>query len=500
MTPRPPASGPVRLRAAFLVCVAAMVAALLLPATVLAAAQPSPKVKAILDLVERNPSPQALRDALKRANLSKAEAQELANEIKKPRYDAALQSLRMKAEAENFGPAVPQLVPRGLDLQTLRQTIRQEHAARLARLQAQAQGALQPPLRAVRSVRRPDPALVTRMASFVGTRPQPQESPIFMLGIGPRPLVTGQELVTVGLHFGTPGFVTIILGAEDPRPENAFDCRVTNWASSGVTCVVPAAIEEVHRRQPFPNFRRSALVWVKPQGDPSGRVVQIEVTLNPDHFQPVIDSIVPNELTPGLRFAILGHDLSAGPEPHVTINPDTTGPGYNLRVRRYEPDWLEVEVPDDQGHLRAESVNLKVSNGLAESRPKAVNFIPAEEVLQFSREGHASCYSLTGELTGGQFEGLCWLGEIARYQPFTSIEHDGHTATRLTNDWTVVGVTATATSHHGDHMGCYLDHTPSSGATEFATTELVSWADPYCRVTCQATLTIRGPQGVPITP
>ncbi len=500
MTPRPTASGPVRLRPASLVRAAALVAALLLPVAAFSADQPSPRVKAILDLVERNPSPQAVRDALKRANLSKAEAQELATEIKKPRYDAALRSLRMKAEAERFGPGVPQPVPRNVDIRALRQTIQQEHATRLVRLQAQAQGALQAPVRAVTSVRRPDPAVVARMGPFVATRPQPQESPIFMLAYTPQPLVTGRELTTLGLNFGTPGFVTIILGAEDPRPENAFDCRIVTWSSGGVKCVVPEAIEDVHRSRPFPNFRRSVLIWVKPKDDPAGRVVQTEVTLNPDHFQPAIDSVVPNELTPGLRFAILGHDLSAGSEPHVTIDDNMTGPGYNLRVRRFEPDWLEVEVPEDQGHLRAGPVYLKVSNGLAEGRPKAVNFIPAEEVLEFHHEGYASCYSLLGEFSGGHLEGLCWLGDIVRDYPFTSIQHDGYTATRLVNGWTVAGVAATVTSHHGERAGCYFEHAPSAGAILFASTELVSWADPYCQVTCQATLTIRGPRDVPISP
>ncbi|MBI4915128.1 MAG: hypothetical protein HY825_04715 [Acidobacteria bacterium] len=503
MTIRSFPPNPDRPVASFLACALVLASTLGLPAPAVSAEPPSPKVKAALDLLERNPSPKAFRDAVRRAGLTKAEAQVLENAMKTPRYDAAYRSLRTKAEAETFGPAGTQQDPRSLDLQALRQTIRQEHTTRLARLQAQAQVGLQQPTGRMGSVaRRPNPALTSRMAAFAGARAPSNPSPVRLTGIDPSPAITGVRLGIIGRDLGRQGEVTIIVGAEDPRPENAFDCPIIGWGSEVIHVMVPVEIEDMHRLRAFPNGQRSALVWVRPQGDPSGRWMEINVTLNPRHFVPVIEAAA-TELTPGLRFGIRGQNLTAGSEPVVKITQALTNRWQRLRNLSSFSYWLEVEVPDDVGQLREGPVGLTVSNGLAESRPYVSHFTPVEEVVELTSDSLDACSYSILSMFFGSIPGDCILSGIwgveSRLLPFERIKVGDQTVTRLANDWRVVGVTTQHTYRDGNGSGCYLEHAPAAGATEFATTELVGWANGFCGIVCQAELVIRGPRGVPVS-
>jgi hypothetical protein len=504
MSARPLTFGTTPLVAAHTVCILVLASTLLVPAVAYPAAQPSPKVKAALDLLERNPTPKAFRDAVMQARLTRAEAQELENAVKTPRYDAALRSLRMKAAAESFGPAAPPAVPRSLDLQALRQTIRQEHAARLARFQAQAQSGLQqPPAQVASAARRTNLMPPTQMAAFNGARAPSNPSPVQLERTDPEPAVTGVVLVIFGHQLGRQGEVWIIVGAENTQRENAFQCRIMGWGSEAIHVTVPEEIEDMHRTRAFPNGQRSALVWVKPQGDPSGRWMQITVKVNPDHFVPVIEAVSASELTPGLRFSIRGRNLTAGGEPRVSITQSLTNRWQRLRNIASFSYWLEMMVPEYVEYLRAGPVALTVSNGLAESRPYVINFTPVEEVVEFTSDTLDACsYSFLG-LFFGNLPGDCILSGIwgveTRLRPFERITYGEQTFTRLANDWKVVGITASETYHDGRGHGCYFEHGPSAGATEFAATELVGWANGFCGVRCQAKLVIRGPRGVPIS-
>ena len=502
MSARPPASGPVRLPVAPLMCVVAIVTAMLLPAVTAAAEQPSPRAKAILDLLERNPSPQAFREACKQAKLTKAEAQEVENAVKTPRYEAAYRSLRMKAEAENFGPAVPPPVPRSLDTRVLRATIQQEHTARLARLQAQAQGGVQPPSGQVASAaRRPVVLSPTQLAAFNAARAPSNPSPVQLERTEPEPAVTGVVLVIFGHQLGRQGEVKIIFGAENPSTAVTFDCRIMGWGAEAIHVTVPVEIEDLHRTRAFPNGQRSALVWVRPQGDPSGRWRDITVKVNPDHFVPVITAVHATELTPGLRFSIQGQNLTAGAEPRVIITQSLTNRWQRMRNIASFSYWLELVVPEDVGQLRAGPVGLTVNNGLAESRSYVVTFTPVEEVVEFTSDTLDACSWGLFSLLFGVFdcpnEGIYGVKESMR--PFESLSHDGRTFTRLANDWKVAGLTANERYRDGHGAGCYFEHAPSVGATEFASTELWGWANSYNGIVCQAKLVIRGPRGVPIS-
>ena len=503
MTTRSLPPNPNRLVVTPLVCVLLLASMLLLPAAAVSAEPPSPKVKAALDLLERNPAPKAFHDAVKKAGLTRAEAQELENAMKTPRYEAAYRSLRTKAEAQNFGPAAPPAAPRGVDLQALRQTIRQEHATLLASLQARAQGGLQqPPARMGSVARRPNPALTTRMAAFAGARAPSNPSPVRLTGIDPSPAITGVRLGIMGRDLGRQGEVTIIVGAEDPRPENAFDCPISGWGSEVIHVMVPVEIEDMHRLRAFPNGQRSALVWVRPQGDPSGRWMEINVTLNPRHFVPVIESAA-TELTPGLRFAIRGQDLTAGSEPVVKITQSLTNRWQRLRNVSSTSTRLEVEVPDDVGQLRSAPAALTVSNGLSESSHYVINFTPVEEVVELTSDSLDACSYSILSMFFGSIPGDCILSGIwgveSRLLPFERIKVGDQTVTRLANDWRVAGITTQHTYRDGNGSGCYLEHAPAVGATEFAATELVGWANGFCGIVCQAKLTIRGPRGVPVS-
>ncbi len=468
-----------------------------------AAAPPSPKVKAALDLLLTNPSPQAFGDALKRAGLSKAEAQELVNELKTPRYDAPLRLLRQKAESAPHAGPPPQPVPRSLDLAALRQTLGQEHTALLARLQAQAPTGLQARVRAPAAAGGAA-ALGPQLVAFTGARAPANPSPVELERTDPEPAVTGVWLVIFGHQLGRQGEVTIIFGAEDPHTAVSFPCRIGGWGAEAIHVMVPTAIEDLHRAHPFPNGRRSALVWVKPQGDPSGRTREITVKVNPDNFVPQVESVSPGQLTPGLRFAVRGRNLSAGARPTVTLRASSPPARHDLQVLGYDADWVEVVVPDDLGGFRTGRATLTASNGLGESRPYGVDFTAVDEVLEFTSEPlSASCWSVLEMIGdawfGGAIESLCIMGEEQRHQAWTGVSHDGYAANRLANDWTVASAVASATRRHGNGAGCYLEHAPAAGATEFTSTELVAWANGFCRVTCTATLAIRGPRGVPMS-
>jgi len=63
----------------------------------------------------------------------------------------------------------------------------------------------------------------------------------------------------------------------------------------------------------------------------------------------------------------------------------------------------------------------------------------------------------------------------------------------------VAGIAANELYRDGNGAGCYFEHARSAGATEFASTVLVGWANSYNGIRCQAKLTIRGPRGVPIS-
>ncbi len=480
--------------------VAALAASLAVaPPAARAADQPSPNVKAALDEIQRSPSPQAFRAKLKQLRLTKAEGQELDGLLKKPPYDAAFLALKARAEAERFGPSSPPPVPRIADLEGLRRMVAQEHATRLAALQAQAQSGLEAHAVAAAAPRRLNPALASRMAALSGVRAPSNPSAVELTGTDPDPAVTGVVLVIFGRNLGRQGDVTIIVGAEDPRPENAFDCRIMGWGAEAIHVTVPAEIEDLHRERPFPNGVRSALVWVRPQGDASGRWRQITVKLNPDHFEPVIES-APSELTPGLRFAIRGRNLAAGAPPRVVLTQSLTGRQGDLRVLGYGPDWIDALVPENFAGMRSGVAGLWVSNRLKESRHHTVRFAAVDEVLTFvSQELHAWSYSIFDAIytvPGFQTSGI--FGVELRDTPFRQITHSGITATRLANDWTVAGVVTSESGRDGHGAGCYLEHAAAAGGTEFAATTLVGWANSYCGITCQATLTIRGPRGVPI--
>ncbi|MEW6336425.1 MAG: hypothetical protein AB1625_03385 [Acidobacteriota bacterium] len=478
-----------------------LASALLVP-TMAWSADPSPKVKAALDLLDRNPTPKAFLEAVRKAGLTRVEAQELEKLMQTPRYEAAYRALRTKAEAENHGPAVPPPTTRGVDLQALRQSIRQEHATRLASLQARAQSGLQqPPARMASPPRRLDPTMTTRMATFSRVRAATNSSPVRLTGTQPDQAITGVVLVIQGRDLGRQGEVTIIVGAEDPRPENAFDCRIIGWGSEAIHVMVPEAIEDMHRARPFPNGRRSALVWVKPEGDLSGRWRPITVTLNPDHFEPVIESVSPPEMTPGLRFAIRGRNLTAGAEPQVKLSQSLTGMWGTLRSLGYNAEWIEVLVPEGWDRFRAGRAGLTVNNGLATSASFAVDFVPVEEVVEFRSDTLDACsWGLFSILVGAidcPSQGIYGVEE--RLRAFERLTHEGRTFTGLANDWQVAGLTARELYRDGRGAGCYFEHAPAVGATEFADTVLVGWANSFNGIRCQATLTIRGPRGVPMS-
>ncbi len=468
------------------------------------AAAPSPKVKATLDLLQRNPSLQEFGDALKRAGFTRAELQELDKEMRDPRYGAALRMLRQKAE--NAPYAGPPPVPSPLGLQAVRETLRQKHATLLARLQSQAQPGLQHVAGVVQSpARRLDPALAALGPALQLVRHPGNQSPVDLERTDPEPAVTDVWLVVFGHQLGRQGQVTIIVGAEDPRPENAFACRISGWGSEAIHAMVPVEIEELHRSRPFPNGQRSALVWVRPDGDPSGRWRQITVKLNPSHFVPQIESVSPSELTPGLRFALRGRDLSAGSRPRVWLHSSLSNASRDLQVLGYDADWVEVLVPESLEGLRPGRATLRISNGLSDSQPFGVDFTPTEEVVEVNGASiSAACYSMVGtfgDVIGLDFlNGLCMWGMKLDTPAFERIEHDGVVFTRLRNDWKVVSAGTSASDQAGRGAGCYLEHAPAAGATEFTATQLFAWANGFCHVTCRAKLTISGPRGVPIAP
>ena len=167
---------------------------------------------------------------------------------------------------------------------------------------------------------------------------------------------------------------------------------------------------------------------------------------------------------------------------------------------------MEATIPEDLSGYRPGHVRLVVSNGLRQSQPSTPDFTPADDVASITSHSlEATCYSII-EIAAETFfgdtpiTGLCIWGVEHRRTPFESITVAGDYVTRLSNDWTVASASTTEWDREGRGAGCYLENQPSAGATEFASTELVAWANGFCRIACSATLTVRGPRGVSPAP
>lgn len=483
-------------------------------------APPSAKTQAILDLLERQAPPDAVREALKKAHLTKEEEAALARQLQNPRYKAAFEQARRKATASRPSkPSQPQ--PRvGPSLAELRQAAERDHAALVARLEREAQPVLQ---QARAAAARPAPSqrlAPTAMASLGAARAPANPSRVIIDRIDPEVAIVGAPLRIRGRYMGPPGEVTIIVGAEDPRPENAYVCPFVAWNAEDIAVTVPAQIEEMHRAHPFPDGRRSALLWVKPRNDPSGKTLEIQLSINPRRFMPSIDTVSPTQLTPGLRFVIRGQSLAAGRRPTVRLNVrvGTETLRRELQVLGYSETYIEAYVQEDTSGIPAsDRAYVEVENALGTSPQQPTDFIPAEEVLTIpGKTSKACCFSLLepenpafsfgySDWTGCWEPWLfCTWGEKVESRPFANLPIEEGSSTvlvPLANGWKVVNVTMeTRRSHLFDDAGCVLESTPAAGGVEFRGTEVLAWANAYGQVKCVPSLVIRGPRGVRYNP
>lgn len=476
------------------------------------------KAQTFLQLLDRRAPLAELREALRSARLTKEEETALGKHLQDPRYRQALEQAGRQAMAGRAARR-PRPQPRvGPTVQELRQGLHRDHAALVARLEAEAQPVLQQ-ARATATRPAPAPRLAPSAMVSLGTARAPTNpSRVNIQRLDPEVATAGNLLRILGRDMGSAGQVTIIVGAEDPRPENAFVCPVIAWNSQDIMVTVPRDLEELHRAHPFPNGRRSALLWVKPRNDPSGRTLQFEVSVDLRRFAPGIETISPTQLTPGLRFGIRGQNLSAGSRPtvelHVRVGTDTFR--RSLQVIWSSDTYVEAYVPDDISGLPSNGqATVVVGTGIGTSRPQPTNFVPVEDVVTFAGEpSSACCMSIVDSLvqvlilqdllfdsTTGCYQAifLCTWGEKKTSRPFEHLQVDDGMFRRqvgtLINGWTVADATVSEVSYD-DSSGCYFDSAPRAGGTEFTGAEMVAWANAGGSVKCLPSLVIRGPRGL----
>lgn len=286
--------------------------------------------------------------------------------------------------------------------------------------------------------------------------------------------VVGEEITIRGTGFGnTEGQVALIIRRD------LYYFPVSRWTDTRIVCSVTDELGTVVRDalDGVP-----ALLWVKLHGGETGPTLDTRILPNPESITPVIDSITPEEISPGQTFIIRGRNL-------VKYRYDLArveilfGGGRSVQAVIEDPqhEFIQARIPDDFGGIQRTVCRLQVTNDLRRSAEQTVTFVPAEEMLSIRTPGRI----------------------IAASQPafpiFLSVIGDTNRATVhdyvLQNGWVVEDCVLDVEAH-GINAGAYYVEEPDRGSTR-ARAVIEAWADAYSRVTAVDTLIIKGPRGVP---
>jgi hypothetical protein len=283
----------------------------------------------------------------------------------------------------------------------------------------------------------------------------------------------GEELRIRGTGFGhTQGRVALIIRRD------LFYCAVSTWTNTRIVCTVPDDLDSVVRDD---LDGLEALLWVKLHGGETGPTLETRVLPDPESITPAIESITPNEISPGQSFIIRGRNLVKYRFGRARVRL-LFGSGVRVDAVIEDPqrEFIQAKIPDDYGGMQRTVFRLEVTNDLGRSAEQTVTFVPAEEILDVPTPGRfvAACQP--------PFPGfLCLIGDTSR-----ATVHDF----RLLNGW-VVEDCALDINASGVNAGAYYVERPDAGAV-LARAVVEAWADAYSRVVVTETLYIKGPRGV----
>ncbi len=286
--------------------------------------------------------------------------------------------------------------------------------------------------------------------------------------------VVGEEFTIRGAGFGNAeGRVALIIR------HDLYYFPVRSWTNHRIVCTVTDELETVVG-DAMDGVR--GLLWVKLHGGETGPTLETRILPNPESINPVIESITPEEISPGQTFIIRGRNLVKYRFDWARVK-FLFGGDRSVQAVIEDPqhEFILAKIPDDFGGMPRTVCRLEVTNDLGRRAEQTVTFVPAEEMSSIRTPGRI----------------------IAASQPafpiFLSVIGDTNRATVhdyvLQNGWVVEGC-ALDVSAQGVNAGAYYIEEPDRGSTH-ARAVIEAWADAYSRVTAVDTLIIKGPRGVP---
>jgi len=431
------------------------------------------KVGQTLDAIGKARAISDISRILKAANLSQKELELLADQIEKGPLLRKIEALRdqalasSKLEQTRKGPDATQLLKQ----------------KRLALEKARAESISLSNM----SVLRLKPARSTNPAAATAPPPRETMSVAKVAGLT-RPggntssarindcsaPVVGEQITIRGTGFGQDeGRVAIILRRD------IYYCPVTTWTATRIVCTVA---DDLELAVGDAMDGVEAVLWVKLNGGETGPAIDTRILPNPERLDPVIESITPDEISPGQSFIIRGRNLVKYRYDRAKVRL-LFGNDSSVEAIVEDPDheFIQAKIPDDYGGVQRTVCRLEVTNDLRRSTEQTVTFVPAEEIMEIRTPGRISAACQP------PFPGfLCLIGDTS-----TGTVHD----IVLMNGWVVEDCVLDIEAH-GINAGAHYLERPDRGAVR-ARAVVEAWADAYSRVVAVETLFIKGPRGVP---
>ncbi len=450
-----------------------MALALVSPQIAQAEASQSGKIIRVLNDMDKAQTLSNVSKVVKDANLTEQEIKQLAVEIQKRPLLKKIENLRKQALASSKLKQIKKKPDATQLLQQKRLALKKFHTDLV--------------LQSNKSVMKLKPARTTATATSGAPAPRATISAENMLkltsatGGGSSSRITdhsapivGEEITIRGTGFGnTEGRVALILRRE------LYYFPVTSWNTTRIVCTVTDELESAvgDAMQGV-----QALLWVKLHGGETGPTVDTRILPNPERLNPVIESITPDEISPGQSFIIRGKNLVKYRFDRARVN-FLFGNDISVQVTVEEPDheFIQAKIPDNYGGMQRTVCRLEVTNDLGRKVDQTVTFVPVEEILDIRTPGKIT---VSSQPAFPIF--LSVIGDTSRVTIHDVV---------LKNGWVVEDCVIDCHTQ-GINAGAYYVEKPDRGDT-LARAVIEAWADAYSRVVAIETLFIKGPRGVP---
>lgn len=456
-----------------------------------------PNVRALLEFLEQDHSPEEVNEAIKKARFSPAEMDVLQKEAMKPAYQSIIMHLKHRADRlsiEYFTKHQGQSF--NLVRQHKQNLIDQDFDEQLNRNNRELKSRLRP-IEAPMQMSFPTHRLTTvprtlmqdeSILSSRGTTARISE-------VTPPAIVVGDNFTITGAGFeNEQGRVTLIIG------EELVECPVVSWRSQEITATIPDFLQPevscsrhgepllLYRGEREPSGGRFGTrgspvsLWVKLQGQETGPLHKIEILLDTDAFRPEINSVFPSEIRPGSEMLIEGSWFMNNERDDRTDQLTITFGRHELdyQVIEWRNDAIYVRIaPEIEGLPAYSTGQIRVQNCLRqEAFFGRVSFVPQEEILILEPERRgAVCWP-------SPFP--CFFGRNRQYDIFDFEFQNGW---EVEDSWLRI-------RQYGVNSGAYYERQPNPGSAD-PRTAIVVWTDGFSRVECDAYLSIKGPKGLP---